>query len=348
MIVALAYGVGTFAGMAEQDPDLERFVANTRPFVARVRTLDWAHLAGRDQEPPARLGSFVTNTVRPIIEEASKLVELLTEKGTWHHAIAASQCMTAAMAMLSPVESHARRRSGAGEVRQNLVQGLTQAVAKATEAVQLGQALMVNEPLVDAREAARQASVEAKAYAEDARVTTEALSELAERARAAAQETEIIRGASDFAKAEERHAQLARRWLAAAGVSGGFLVGAAVLGIMVEGPKLGELSWLAAMSLAYFAPRALLVSAISYALAVCVRNYRSERHNEATNGHRARALRTFETLRLAAKDGRAQDLLLAQAMGAIFSSQPTGYASGGGDGTHVAELVAALAPKKEE
>jgi len=95
-----------------------------------------------------------------------------------------------------------------------------------------------------------------------------------------------------------------------------------------------DLPWTTAGNLRYFGVRALTYSVISFLLVSAVRNYRASKHNELVNRHRANALGTYHTLKGSVSD----DLLLQAAVGAIFSSQETGFGVHRPPATHINEL----------
>lgn len=71
--------------------------------------------------------------------------------------------------------------------------------------------------------------------------------------------------------------------------------------------------------------------------------YRTARHNQALNKHRANSLLTFQAFSQAASDGQTKDAVLLEATRAIFGLASTGYTkeqSGGSGGvTQVLELI---------
>lgn len=119
------------------------------------------------------------------------------------------------------------------------------------------------------------------------------------------------------------------------------------LSIICGKPPEPKLSWSTAGNLSYFATHALLLSGLSFAAVVCLKNYRAARHNEIMNAHRARALSTFEDFR-AGSEGRVLDVILLQPTSAIFSMQPSGFGDTDTTGvTHLHELAATLGVKKD-
>ena len=98
-------------------------------------------------------------------------------------------------------------------------------------------------------------------------------------------------------------------------------------------------SWTVAANLNYLAGHVLLVSLASFAIVVCLRNYRAAKHNEIMNAHRANALATFSEFRKVV-EGKAADIITVEAASAIFAVQPSGFAEAGPPAaTHLHEMV---------
>ena len=66
-------------------------------------------------------------------------------------------------------------------------------------------------------------------------------------------------------------------------------------------------------------------SVLYYAVVLCARNYRANRHNFIVNKHRHNALNTFETFVEASKDDSTKNAVLMKATETIFSPATTGY-----------------------
>lgn len=77
----------------------------------------------------------------------------------------------------------------------------------------------------------------------------------------------------------------------------------------------------------YISAKLILLSIMMFALAWCAKNHRSHRHNQTLNGHRANALRTFETFYNGSSDVEVKDTILLQAANAAFANRSTGYES---------------------
>lgn len=69
---------------------------------------------------------------------------------------------------------------------------------------------------------------------------------------------------------------------------------------------------------------AVLISLVSYAVVLCVKNFFAEKHNQNVNQHRANCLGTYNTFIDSADEERKAAVLL-QATNTIFSHQKSGY-----------------------
>lgn len=73
--------------------------------------------------------------------------------------------------------------------------------------------------------------------------------------------------------------------------------------------------------------RLLIITIMFYALTICMKNYRAQKHNQVINRHRHNALITFETFSAGATDEGTKNAVLLEATRAIFGNQPTGFGS---------------------
>ena len=71
--------------------------------------------------------------------------------------------------------------------------------------------------------------------------------------------------------------------------------------------------------------KVLVLSTLSFGVLWCARNYKSQKHNETLNKHRANALMTFRAFVEGTSDVRVKDAILLQAAQAAFSGRPTGF-----------------------
>ncbi|MGE3172686.1 MAG: hypothetical protein AB7O97_08670 [Planctomycetota bacterium] len=75
----------------------------------------------------------------------------------------------------------------------------------------------------------------------------------------------------------------------------------------------------------YTVSKLILLSVLTLATVWCGKNYRSQKHNETLNRHRAHALMTFQAFVSGTKDPNVSDAVLVQASHAAFQGRPTGY-----------------------
>lgn len=80
-----------------------------------------------------------------------------------------------------------------------------------------------------------------------------------------------------------------------------------------------------ASTVQYVVAKLLVLSTLSFGVFWCARNYKSQKHNETLNKHRANALMTFRAFVEGTSDVRVKDAILLQAAQAAFSSRPTGF-----------------------
>jgi D-serine deaminase-like pyridoxal phosphate-dependent protein len=145
-----------------------------------------------------------------------------------------------------------------------------------------------------------------------------------------------------FATAAAGHRRAAFIWaIATCCIAIGLLVGAVYSIVCGDGPPVRDGSWYLAANLSHYLARALAVSLGSFLLVFCTRNFRSAKHNEVVNSHRAGALATHDTLRVGAGN-RVDEVVSLHVAEAVFTSQPSGYAESDDHGTHLTELLAAL------
>lgn len=72
--------------------------------------------------------------------------------------------------------------------------------------------------------------------------------------------------------------------------------------------------------------RILILTCMFYALTLCVRNYKSCRHNEIVNKHRENAISSFEAfVANSSTDAATRDSILLEVTRTIFSNQPSGF-----------------------
>ena len=77
----------------------------------------------------------------------------------------------------------------------------------------------------------------------------------------------------------------------------------------------------------YIINKLVILSALSFGIFWCVRNYKAEKHNQILNQHRANALLTFQAFYEGTADPQVKNMILLQAAQAAFGSRPTGFDS---------------------
>jgi hypothetical protein len=174
---------------------------------------------------------------------------------------------------------------------------------------------------------------EAKGYHTTMKAEAEALSKFiassraeAERALAAVKEQAAEAGVSTnaqiFVSEAQRHEGSARGWLkatiATASVTLFAAIAALVTAFVYHPPDLTA-------AIQYVVAKLLVLSTLSFAVIWCARHYRSQKHNETLNKHRANALMTFRAFVEGTSDERVKDAILLQAAQAAFAGRPTGF-----------------------
>jgi len=75
----------------------------------------------------------------------------------------------------------------------------------------------------------------------------------------------------------------------------------------------------------FVAAKVLVFSVLSFATVWCARNYRSCRHNQVLNRHRANSLGTFQTFLEGTSDAATKNAILALCAESAFGHRATGY-----------------------
>jgi hypothetical protein len=77
----------------------------------------------------------------------------------------------------------------------------------------------------------------------------------------------------------------------------------------------------------YVVSKLIILSALSFGIFWCSRNFKSYKHNEVLSTHRANALKSFRAFVEGSFDERVKDAILLQAAQAAFAVRSTGYDS---------------------
>lgn len=143
--------------------------------------------------------------------------------------------------------------------------------------------------------------------------------------KAAASDAGITSESSFFAELAKEHKQVGDRWLVVLILLVSVGVALAIRNAFVDPPMPGpnENAWVKLIP--YASARVLWVSMLLYALSIAGRNYRSHRHNELVNKHRATALKTFQAFATATHGDDVRNAVLLQACQAIFTTQASGF-----------------------
>lgn len=159
-----------------------------------------------------------------------------------------------------------------------------------------------------------------------------------------AAEAGVSTNAQIFLKDSTAHSSVAKNWLKATITVSTitFLVAAGfvVLSFFYTPPT-------TAATIQYVVSKIILLSTLSFAIYWCAQNFKSHKHNETSNKHRANALMTFRAFVEGADDSRIKDAVLMHAAQAAFSNRQTGY-DGHGDDTPAINPVVEILGKTIE
>ena len=146
----------------------------------------------------------------------------------------------------------------------------------------------------------------------------------------------------DFARAARNNEAAAKRWLIATivfALSTGFA--AWIFWFLFSVPDFKDLPTLIQLILFKIIILGLLFTGTVW----CGRLYKTAKHQEAVNEHRANALKTFQAFVEASKDPAVQDAVLMETTRSIFAITPSGYLgeadSRSDSGSRVVEVIKA-------
>ena len=160
-----------------------------------------------------------------------------------------------------------------------------------------------------------------KKFIEQAKIDAEsALAAVKEQAA----EAGVSSNAQIFIKDAEAHAELANKWMKATIGTAALTLIVAVIALIVA---LNYHPATTAAAIQYIVAKLVVLSTLSFGIFWCARNYKSQKHNETLNKHRANALMTFRAFVEGTSDDRVKDAILLQASQAAFSGRPTGFDS---------------------
>ena len=148
----------------------------------------------------------------------------------------------------------------------------------------------------------------------------------AENALAAVKEQAAEAGVSSnaqiFVADAEKHAGLAKKWMIATIVMASVTLVTALIAVILaftyHPPN-------TAAAIQYVFAKLVVLSTLSFAIYWCARNFKSQKHNETLNKHRANALMTFRAFVEGTSDERVKDAILMHAAQAAFTGRQTGF-----------------------
>lgn len=137
-----------------------------------------------------------------------------------------------------------------------------------------------------------------------------------------AAEAGVATNAQIFLKDSENHGLTAKKWLTATIWSSGITLIVAIIFVVISFKYHPENT---AASIQYVVSKLILLSTLSFGIFWCARNYKSSKHNEMLNKHRANALMTFRAFVEGSGEQQIKEAILLQAAQAAFVNRPTGY-----------------------
>jgi hypothetical protein len=139
-----------------------------------------------------------------------------------------------------------------------------------------------------------------------------------------AAEAGVSTNAQIFVKEADTHAALSGKWLWATGISATLTLLVALVGFVAAFTYQPATT---AAAIQYVVAKLIVLSTMTLVVVWCARNYKSQKHNQTVNKHRANALMTFRAFVEGTSDERVKDAILLQASQAAFAGRPTGFDS---------------------
>ena len=137
-----------------------------------------------------------------------------------------------------------------------------------------------------------------------------------------AAEAGVATNAQIFLTDSVNHAKTAKNWLKATIWTSSITLVVAVIFVLLSFNYRPEST---AVAIQYVVSKLILLSTLSFGIFWCARNYKSSKHNETLNKHRANALMTFRAFVEGSAETQVKDAILLQAAQAAFVNRPTGY-----------------------
>lgn len=142
--------------------------------------------------------------------------------------------------------------------------------------------------------------------------------------KAQAAEAGVSTNAQIFLEDSGAHSKIARKWLIATIAVSVVTLLIAIIFVFVSFKYKPETT---AAAIQYVVSKLILLSILSFGIFWCAKNYKSSKHNETLNKHRANALMTFRAFVEGSDDDKIKEAILLQASQAAFANRPTGYES---------------------
>lgn len=137
-----------------------------------------------------------------------------------------------------------------------------------------------------------------------------------------AAEAGVATNAQIFLTDSENHAKTAKKWLTATIWASIITLVVAVIFVLISFIYKPEST---AVAIQYVVSKLILLSTLSFGIFWSARNYKSSKHNETLNKHRANALMTFRAFVEGSSDQQIKEAILLQAAQAAFVNRPTGF-----------------------
>lgn len=137
-----------------------------------------------------------------------------------------------------------------------------------------------------------------------------------------AAEAGVSTNAQIFVTQAAEHGQLARRWMIGTIVMASLTFVAAIIAVVIAFKYHPPTT---AAAVQYVFAKLVVLSTLSFGIYWCARNFKSQKHNQTLNKHRANALMTFRAFVEGTADERVKDSILLQAAQAAFAGRQTGY-----------------------
>ncbi|MCH8010886.1 MAG: hypothetical protein IIA61_02890 [Candidatus Marinimicrobia bacterium] len=137
-----------------------------------------------------------------------------------------------------------------------------------------------------------------------------------------AAEAGVATNAQIFLTDSENHAKTAKKWLTATILASIITLVVTVIFVLISFIYKPEST---AVAIQYVVSKLILLSTLSFGIFWSARNYKSSKHNETLNKHRANALMTFRAFVEGSSDQQIKEAILLQAAQAAFVNRPTGF-----------------------